>query len=389
MPGARFAAECLGKSHLFNLHGKIGRVHLFVGRSKKQIDASFPTQLLITRFGSRIFFEVCAGLELQRVNKNADCHFASRASSSARDPEQFKMPLVQRPHGRHEHSALPIFAPLQGNIHNYFHLSVRLILNLADPDSLPREPELAMLKVFPAGTFREQAKFFEGKRTPHGGARIGLCHRRAKNEGGQKVNTHRREKSAAQVRNQNVFARKNATVAQQSHDIVLTEVVQGERAENNVVGLVVAPFEDISPMISDLGIVRAQSSSDLERGSLLIYRCHFDPRASASCMINDQAGNVARASGEIEDADLIARPDPASKKFGNQRITAKITIQRANISEILLKLTRDRLGTIHQLRLSRIKLAFHPKERRVTSDEKKPVCCLSLATSQKLPPRFW
>ena len=78
-------------------------------------------------------------------------------------------------------------------------------------------------------------------------------------------------------------------------------------------------------------------------------------------MIDNQAGNIAGARGEIEHAQRLSWSNPIAQKSGDQRVASEEPIQLPQILQIHFQLSGDRLRKIHQLRLSRIKLALHSK----------------------------
>ena len=117
---------------------------------------------------------------------------------------------------------------------------------------------------------------------------------------------------------------------------------------------------NVRAMVTDLGEARAQVSRDLDRRRLKIYRVDFHLSAGLAGKRNDEPGNITRAGGQIENAQLVARPNPALKEIADQPIAAEVTIERPQIAQVGQELRRDRLRPIHPLRIRWIEPALQP-----------------------------
>ena len=70
----------------------------------------------------RVAFVIAAGLKLEWVYKNADCHLAAVARFLTRDSDQFAVRTVQGSHGRHQNSH-PVLARDLGDGGRDLHLA--------------------------------------------------------------------------------------------------------------------------------------------------------------------------------------------------------------------------------------------------------------------------
>ncbi len=87
--------------------GHAVRVHLFNRRREQQVATGFEELFLIGGEGARVFVEVFAGAELQRVDENTrDDEIDSLRSLG----DQCDVAAVQVAHGRHEADALAFTA---------------------------------------------------------------------------------------------------------------------------------------------------------------------------------------------------------------------------------------------------------------------------------------
>ncbi|EVT88823.1 hypothetical protein Z046_26780 [Pseudomonas aeruginosa VRFPA09] len=82
-------------------------VHFLDGRGEQQVAAGFEQAFLVGCEGSRVFVEVFAGAELQRVDEDADDH---EVGAFAGFLYQRGMAGVEVAHGRHEADALAFAA---------------------------------------------------------------------------------------------------------------------------------------------------------------------------------------------------------------------------------------------------------------------------------------
>src|SRR6266705_4421171 len=105
MAWPRSAAERVRQRCLLHENGTINRVDIILLWSKKNIDSFCSAKLFIGGFRPWIARKIRARLELQRIHKNADRHFAITAGLFARQSNERDMTLVQRSHRRHKHAA--------------------------------------------------------------------------------------------------------------------------------------------------------------------------------------------------------------------------------------------------------------------------------------------
>ena len=106
-PGPRLALKSVGEGVLVYGDREIVGVHFLSRRAKKQIYPRITAELFVVRFRARIFLIVAPGRKLERIHKNADHHFPVIARRLSRDPDQFAVTAMERPHRRHKHSPLP------------------------------------------------------------------------------------------------------------------------------------------------------------------------------------------------------------------------------------------------------------------------------------------
>src|SRR2546430_2238609 len=103
MSGARTAAKSFRKRGFFNEGRAVGRMHFVRRGPKEKIDLFRAADFFIRRFWPRITRKIRAGLELQRVNKNAYDNFAVAARLLAREANERDVPGMQRAHRWNEH----------------------------------------------------------------------------------------------------------------------------------------------------------------------------------------------------------------------------------------------------------------------------------------------
>src|SRR5438105_1301912 len=102
-----------------------------------------------------------------------------------------------------------------------------------------------MTKIRPAGAARELVEFSKRKCARGRCAAVVLRHPIAKDKRGQKINADGRERSAAQIGDENEFARELAATLQHADSVLFAEVVKHERTEHNVVRLGWLPIEHV------------------------------------------------------------------------------------------------------------------------------------------------
>ncbi len=142
-------------------------------------------------------------------------------------------------------------------------------------------------------------------------------------------------------------------------------MMQRERKEHDVVGLLVAEEMDVGAMVTNLRVVAAQLARDLDRRGLEIDRVDLHLGADLTRKIDDEAWNITRAGGEIEYPQPVAWLNPAPQKIADESVTAEVAIERAQIAQVGQEFGRDRLRPIHPLRIRRIEPALQNIPREV------------------------
>src|SRR5207245_8181667 len=97
-------------------------------------------------------------------------------------------------------------------------------------------------------------------------------------------------------------ARELANFLQSAHSVIVGEMVKRERTEYDIVTCWRIPFEQVHATEIDLRICRAQSSRNFDGGFLLIDCVDLNGKILSSRVIDDQAGDVARSGGEVQDS---------------------------------------------------------------------------------------
>src|SRR5205814_5018655 len=106
MPGPRLAFERVREGALLHRDRKIDSIHFLRRWPKQNIYSGVPAKLVVIGFRPRIFFVIASRRKLKLVHKNTDGDVALFAGSFPRDPDQFTVTAMERPHRRHKNSAL-------------------------------------------------------------------------------------------------------------------------------------------------------------------------------------------------------------------------------------------------------------------------------------------
>ena len=155
-----------------------------------------------------------------------------------------------------------------------------------------------------------------------------------------------RRKSATST----LLAGKFATAAKQRDRFFGREMVQGEGKKYEVVGFRAPEVVDVVAVIMNFGKSFAQLLRNPNRRCLQIHRVDAHRGADSAGELHHQSRNVARAGGEIDDAQVIVRSKPASQEMSHQTIAAKVAIKRAQITKVRDQLRRNRLRPVHPFR---------------------------------------
>ena len=123
--------------------------------------------------------------------------------------------------------------------------------------------------------------------------------------------------------------------------------MERERTKRDLVRLRRPPLEDVCFDTRNFRVIDAQFYCYFQRGGLSIKRIDLNFCADLSRKIDNQSRNVARARGKIDNAQAVARSNPATDEPENNRMTPKVMVQLSEIPEIALQFGRDRLRSIH------------------------------------------
>ena len=108
-----------------------------------------------------------------------------------------------------------------------------------------------------------------------------------------------------------MFAGKVATFLQYANGIVFAEMVQGKRTKNDVVPLRRIPFKQVGGEEFNLREIGAEAARNFDGGTLLVDGVDANGNILSSCKIDDQAWDVARPGGDIQDSRFAVRLQPA------------------------------------------------------------------------------
>src|SRR5439155_23719550 len=94
------------------------------------------------------------------------------------------------------------------------------------------------------------------------------------------------------------------------------------------------PFEKVGAEKIDLGVIAAQLSSNFNGRCLLIDGVDVNGNILSSRIINNQPRDVARPGGDVQNARLPVRLEPALQEISHQAVAAEPAIEGANVGEI-------------------------------------------------------
>ena len=183
-----------------------------------------------------------------------------------------------------------------------------------------------MVEIVPTGSAGQITEFAKRECPCCRETRVMPGHRLTKNCSSEQVDPDLRQPTAPEISDQGISSRKPARAPEQGDRFLFAEVMQGEREENDVVGMFVAEMMNVRAVEVNFGKVGAQFSRDLDRCSLEIDRVDHHFSAVLAREFNHQPRDIAGGRGQIKDAQLVVRPDPAPEEMANQPMAAEVAI---------------------------------------------------------------
>jgi hypothetical protein len=139
---------------------------------------------------------------------------------------------------------------------------------------------------------------------------------------------------------------------QDAHSVIFAEMVKGERTKYDTARNVLAASIRTSSRRKIRSPDNPRSVDAQFRWSRPVDRSRrSEPKHFASRKINDQARDIARSGGNVQNSRLFVWLQPTAQKMSHQwRWLPNQPIKRAQIGEIAFQFARDRLGPVHQFR---------------------------------------
>ena len=122
--------------------------------------------------------------------------------------------------------------------------------------------------------------------------------------------------------------------------LVGAEVMQRERKEHDVEGLVFTKLVNIRTVILNFRKVGTQLAGDLDGRRLEIHRVDCHRRVGCTSELDNQPRDVSRAGCQIENTQPVAALYPARQKIADQSIAAEVAVKRAQIPQTSFYLVR-------------------------------------------------
>jgi hypothetical protein len=132
-----------------------------------------------------------------------------------------------------------------------------------------------------------------------------------------------------------------------SNRVIVAEMMERQGAQCHIVPLIGFPIQNVRFNEMNVLIIRAQAFRDFQGRGLLVYSVNRHVSIDLSSVVRDEARDVSGPGAKIDNAQVVARLDPALEKKRNQPVTAEPEVELPKILQIALEFSRDRLRPIH------------------------------------------